>query len=38
MAESTKRIIKVLIKILKFSASQFEVLLREEEEENLKMG
>lgn len=35
MAKSTKTIIKVIIKILKFAASQFELLLREEEE-NLK--
>lgn len=33
MSKSTKTIIKVIIKILKFAASQFEVMLREEENE-----
>jgi hypothetical protein len=32
MNKSTKTIVKVIIKILKFAASQFEVMLREEEE------
>jgi hypothetical protein len=32
MSQSTKRIIKVISKILKFAASQLDVLLKEEEE------
>jgi len=31
MSKSTKTIIKVIIKILKFAASQFEIVIREEE-------
>lgn len=31
MSKSAKTIIKVIIKILKFAASQFEIVIREEE-------